>query len=264
MKNNKITKERLLPYIEKWRSITLSTQRINQIKAEAIINRTYKLLKLENPTILFFSSPIKATSWFIDNSDRYYLENYYCLKQQLRKMLYRECDRDLYSYRLELDDIAYEEQCLFADACDIIYDPIYQAYDNTGNWWYKVTYGELLYNNCCVEDFLISELKINCNLSIWKLWQSLVKECLYIFAFADVCLIIDRPYKIHLDNNYKIHQDGYPAIVYEDGYQIYAYRGIRIPEKYGKIPTKQWQPQWILSEKDEEVRPALKLGIEAS
>ena len=60
---------------------------------------------------------------------------------------------------------------------------------------------------------------------------------------------------------YKVKKIIETAIIYEDGYQIYAYRGIIIPKKYGKVAVSKWQNKWIAEEKDEEVREALKQGI---
>jgi len=41
----------------------------------------------------------------------------------------------------------------------------------------------------------------------------------------------------------------------------YIYRGVIIPETYGKIPLENWQPHWLLTETNAEVRRVLIQGI---
>jgi DNA-binding response OmpR family regulator len=67
--------------------------------------------------------------------------------------------------------------------------------------------------------------------------------------------------KLSLDNQYRLHAEGSPAIQFADGWSIYAYHGVRLPEKYGKVYPNQWQSQWLLSEENAELRRVLIQGI---
>jgi hypothetical protein len=53
-----------------------------------------------------------------------------------------------------------------------------------------------------------------------------------------------------------LHGVGVPAVDYE-GFNLYAYHGVRVPEKYGAIHPHHWQAQWLLEEKNAELRRIL-------
>jgi hypothetical protein len=71
----------------------------------------------------------------------------------------------------------------------------------------------------------------------------------------------DRPRIISFDNQQRLHAEGAPAIQLADGYSLYAYHGVTIPEAYGKLHPHQWQAEWILAEKNAELRQVLIQGI---
>jgi len=49
-----------LNYLEKWRKVALSTEKINQKKAEEAIKTAYKLINEPEPQVFFFDSPYAA------------------------------------------------------------------------------------------------------------------------------------------------------------------------------------------------------------
>ncbi|MEM9926808.1 MAG: hypothetical protein AAF915_24175, partial [Cyanobacteria bacterium P01_D01_bin.50] len=49
-----------LKYLENWRKIALSTDRINREKAEQAIKEAYTLINEPQPQVLFFDSPYAA------------------------------------------------------------------------------------------------------------------------------------------------------------------------------------------------------------
>ena len=44
---------------------------------------------------------------------------------------------------------------------------------------------------------------------------------------------------------------------FRDGYSLYAYHGVYLPESYGKIPPHQWNIDWYLKESDLELKERL-------
>ncbi|MGL5871764.1 MAG: DUF6745 domain-containing protein [Xenococcaceae cyanobacterium] len=95
----------------------------------------------------------------------------------------------------------------------------------------------------------------------WETLQLLIKNCGRIFAFKEVCLVCDRPIKLSFKDNFILHAEGEPAVLFSDGHKIYAYNGIKLPEKYGEIHPSQWQTQWLLEEHNTEIRESLIQGI---
>jgi hypothetical protein len=110
-------------------------------------------------------------------------------------------------------------------------------------------------------DFCISVLNIDYPQQEWKVFQSLIKECGWLFAYDDICIVCDRPLHLRFDNQNRLHAEGEPAIEFIDGYSLYSYHGVNLPEKYGKIHPQQWQSQWLLREENAELRRVLIQGI---
>ncbi|BAY75649.1 hypothetical protein NIES25_20960 [Nostoc linckia NIES-25] len=118
-----------------------------------------------------------------------------------------------------------------------------------------------LANRCCNVDFYVSVLNYSYSKKSWETLQSLSRFCGFISPFEKFCIICDRPLHLRFDNQNRLHAEGEPAIEYADGFSLYSYHGVTLPEKYGKIQPQQWQPQWLLSEENAELRRVLIQGI---
>ncbi|WP_242056908.1 MULTISPECIES: DUF6745 domain-containing protein [Oscillatoriales] len=110
-------------------------------------------------------------------------------------------------------------------------------------------------------DFCFSALNCDGDREKWLLFQSLVKECNWVFPLENLFLVCDRPRILSFDNQQRLHAEGSAAIQYADGFSIYAYHGIILPEEYGKVHPDRWQAEWLLSEKNAELRRVLIQGI---
>jgi hypothetical protein len=105
----------------------------------------------------------------------------------------------------------------------------------------------------------------------WNVLKVLSEECPYLITWDRACIIIEKPSMIYLDRLFLPHADGEAAIKYADGYEVYFYHGISIPDKYRKFHVDNWQAQWILNEQQsptsrywhhhEELGIALRMGI---
>lgn len=114
---------------------------------------------------------------------------------------------------------------------------------------------------CIWLDFCFSVLQIPGDLTIWEAWTSIATECGWIFADDDICLVCDRPRILSMDSENRLHAEGEPAMQFADGYSLYAYHGVIIPEKYGTVHPDRWQARWLLAEDNAEVRRVLIQGI---
>jgi hypothetical protein len=110
-------------------------------------------------------------------------------------------------------------------------------------------------------DLCISVLDCPFDRRKWEAYQSLLCECGLIFDFEDTCFVCDRPIKFSVDNEHRPHAEGEPAIQFADGFSIWAYHGVRLPETYGKLHPNQWQAKWLLEERNAELRRVLIQGI---
>ncbi|MEH1944632.1 MAG: DUF6745 domain-containing protein [Nostoc sp.] len=254
--------EALIPvYREKWRAIAFSTERIERDKAAESIKAAYAIINEPEPTIIFCDSPYASLCLDIDlqlkySNDKLYTDIEYLLFDQLEKQLGYD---SLYvlNQRLNIDidrinQIEFELGVLLERELKI--NGLKYFVDGS------VRLDGLLRQYSLFE-FCIYVLKCDYNQEIWKILQNICKHCGRIFADDNICMICDRPKKLSLDNQNRLHAEGEPAIEFTDGYSLYSYHGVTLPEKYGKIHPQQWQSQWLLTEGNAEIRRVLIQGI---
>lgn len=115
-------------------------------------------------------------------------------------------------------------------------------------------------------DFFQSELGFHYPEATWFLLEQWVKNCGLLYTHIEldgeeIAMMSDRPRILRLDDRNRPHAECEPAIEFVDGYQIYAYHGVILPKKYRNIPSNQWRSQWLLSERNLQLRRALIQGI---
>ncbi len=71
-------------------------------------------------------------------------------------------------------------------------------------------------------DFSVVELKQDFGIQHWGAIVKLMQECCWVYPFEKVCLVVDRPNSYVLDADRSLHSEGEPAILFRDGYAIYA------------------------------------------
>jgi hypothetical protein len=91
------------------------------------------------------------------------------------------------------------------------------------------------------------------------MWEA-AKHCGLWWDFKDIAIATPKPSVICLDNEGRLHAEGKPAVAYE-GFNVYAYHGVRLPEKYSQLHPNEWQPRWLLEEDNAELRRVLIQGI---
>ena len=254
--------EKLIPvYQEKWMKIVRSTERVDRDRAEKNIKAAYELMGEKEPEVIFCDSPYAA----LDVVDWYDKES-----------------------SLMGTTMGLPPQCFYSDplrmnphfdsgAITIITNLIYMRLEEMvvedwkkGSSWkagplFDYGYDYSLDPSFCGQgidcDFALSVLEVDCDIKYKLYFNSLVNLGGWIFAQQKACIVCDRPTKMCLDDEQRPHAEGFPAIQFSDGFSVYAYHGVKIPEKYGKIHPQQWQSQWLLEEKNAELRRVLILGI---
>ncbi len=287
--------EALLPfYREKWMKMALSTEPIDREKAASAVKAAYASIDLPEPEIFFYSSPYAGLSnclkrnwltevvneeeWLDQINDEFipslgeqlFFNFEGQLEEHLRIRLYHELSSRIRYQLLKnqlWDELGYllwdgfwwnmlgaDTQCAntqmwvgmgaFYDFCTAVLNCVLYPVEAAK---FKLSFR----GNYDVE--LVEEN----NRKKWEIFQLLVKECGWIFAFEKFCIVCDRPRILSFDNEYRLHAEGSPAIQFADGYSLYAYHGVRLPEKYGKLHPQQWQAKWLLEEENAELRRVL-------
>ncbi|MEM7592097.1 MAG: DUF6745 domain-containing protein [Cyanobacteria bacterium P01_A01_bin.83] len=256
-------------YIEKWNSIALSTARIDRESAEKVVNSAYAMLGYKSPTVLFFDSPYAACS-FIAGQTEQQLQKLCGSSRKLEfaldewyKKLIQECSvtvgnisKELYRWESIDGQIGnhiwqqFEQQAL-AKIQKYLGQKLY-TYIRPGKTIVR-SVGEL--------DYLVNTFNLSWGRENWSIYKSLIKLSNYIYLHEKACIICDRPTKMSFDSNAFLHAEGEPAIQFADGYCLYSYHLTTLPQKYGEVHPTEWQPKWLLTENNWEVREALVKGI---
>ena len=252
-------KEKLIPvYIEKWQKILYSTTPINRAEAIKAIEKACEVINLPKPEIVFLDSP-RQTLEFLAENEVASCSRHKWFKFKLANLLRNTSLKfgcTIYDQEFELIKNIRRESYLFEDCCYALHCDVYES-NYISQSLFKIMLGETSSAYLCEEDFFIEELNLSCDQTIWHTLKSLAQECPYSFYFTDVCLVIERPTELHFDSSNRIHREGQPAVRFIDGDSIYAYHGEKIPEKYGKYSYSQWQPQWFLSENNQDLKVLL-------
>lgn len=91
----------------------------------------------------------------------------------------------------------------------------------------------------------------------------LAKVCGWWSAYDELIVLQERPIEIHRRDK-KLHKDMGPAVLYADGFGVYALDGIRIKKEYAMTPANEFDCKVLLKEQDVDVRRVLieKVGLE--
>ena len=254
LSNNQIT-DRSSPLQllrQEWLSITLSTNPIDRQKAIEAIEYTYTVLGQEEPDIIFFHSPDAAMTWCSEDEDQQ-------LGASLREQLFPSKKSILEEYldaalKESQPDREFERGLVKWDADSQERCPGSSPIVTPADLADVLSITQLLVSHS--GRMLEAEEQER-----WRCLNQLIEHCGWLFLFEKGCLVCDRPTKLSLDNQQRLHAEGEPAIEFPDGYHLYSYHGVTLPEKYGKLHPNQWQPQWLLEENNAELRRVLIQGI---
>jgi len=102
---------------------------------------------------------------------------------------------------------------------------------------------------------------------------TIAKSCYWWYPYEFVCVICDRPSEVHMQTVghnemglpiMQLHCDGGPAVVFRDGYRVWALHDVRVPQMIAETPGEKLDPTLVIKEKNAEVRRELvrKIGVE--
>lgn len=263
-----LEQEALLQSIRgQWINIGLDTSPTDKDKAEEAVSFIYKSAGLKTPSFfMWFDNPVEAGNWIVSNRYKASLglsSIKYTIEQTFKNTAASTINNNSWNhiwdklstpaienvwktiYNITLNDIGksqsgYADVRQIVDMCTHLKDREYYA----AKWLICCAYLEAIGINC-------SKLK---DLSAYA------KYCGWWWAFESIVVATPKPNAICLDDSGRLHAEGKPALAYQ-GWNVYAYHGVRLPEKYGQMHSHQWQTQWLLEENDAQVRLVLFQGI---
>ncbi|MEG4344274.1 leucine-rich repeat domain-containing protein, partial [Microcoleus sp. A003_D6] len=237
---------------QKWGTLANSTKPISNPKAAAAVKSVCEILGLKASEITFCSSPNGGVAQIpLKRSN----------DTDLIKRLTKRVKDALHPFfltelRQELSELSIWEEQLEQQLNGNFLD--YRKYSKS-IFTPKYLVEALAVAELCVSGFGIV-LKPEAQ-KVFECLNQLLAECGWIILLDDTCIVCSRPIKLSLDSEYRLHAEGEPALEFPDGYKIYSYYGVTLPEKYGQIHPNLWQAQWLLAEKNAELRRVLIQGI---
>jgi hypothetical protein len=210
-------------YLEKWRNIARSTQRIDNQSAAFAIKTAYTAIDVAEPEILFFESPHSArdSHQFKEfTSQRDLFQVWKRLKQKLITEPTIHLRHELKSLSQFNDcEIDHDDQQEHASLGSFIPVAQLSLQDSIAiQFWSRYAW---------LFDFYYSMGYCDYEQSQWEALRLLVENCGRIYPFHTICLVCDRPIQLSFDQEFRLHSEVGPAVVFTDGYSIYARHGMK-------------------------------------
>lgn len=250
-KISKLTKKQkaLIPgYLEKFRSISLSTNRIDREKAKKDVCEFYKACGKNEPKLfLFMDSPFAAQI-----ACNLIINNKINLTGQLRDQLGEELGDQLW-------DQLWDQLCsqlrgpALGQLCSQLRD---QLRDQLGDQlrdqlrdqklqWETVFFSTTDSYFCSFYSFIKNELFPNELTPMWDAYEKLNENVFWFIPYNNAVIFSEKPIFHHWKNE-RLHCENGPAISFADNYSLYALDGIRVPEWVVTTPVNEMDPKKIL------------------
>lgn len=263
--------EALLPvYQEKWRAIAHSTTAIDPQKVIDAVHTLYQLKNLDSPAVLFYQSPQDTTNCLRRYSEAKIahelgLARWFDLKGELEESLrngllaagWTELAQT-YNFRTDRFGSTLAPHLTIAVWSGWLRELETPLGDLRRG---QVIKPEAWASFAAFTDFCISVLGVSCNMQLWATFQKIVCECGWLYPFEKAVLACNRPTELLFDPQYRPHAEAKPAISFADGLSVYAYHGVHLPEHYGQLPPSEWKSEWILDQRNAELRRVLIQAI---
>ncbi|MEG4027967.1 leucine-rich repeat domain-containing protein [Microcoleus sp. POL8_C6] len=260
--------------------LTLSTTPIDAQKATEAVKVAYAAIGLEEPSVIICSSPRDVYLQIFkllkhdhsqNGSDEY--------SNRWGKKLYRKwmslvgefASPGVWKYDLDRMTIEPEADSTLSSLMRQLVDEYERSERTMENFFSDLLFDlrfletpTTLFKEIYLTQWYISSLGINLSQKaqeILRCQKLLFEHCGWIFPFEKICFVCDRPRHLRFDSQNRLHAEAEPAIEFADGWKIYFYHGVRLPEQYGQLHPNQWQSQWLLTEINAEVRRVLIQGI---
>jgi len=231
-------------YAEKWRNIGLSTEPANRPQAEKGIWLAYKLVGLSPPQhIIWHTSPLNMNSLDIPVSVKDVVFSF--PKESVRHTIRQRVDSSIAFLEIDsvhrVDDLI-ADLTLKAGSSSLEKPVLSSLYDCVNNWLAFYMYFDYIGD---VFGLTLETARLE------GLFQ-IVKNAGWWLPCQDICHISERHNILKLDDQDRPHCEDGLAIGYPDGWGVYAWHGVRVPE-WVILRPEQITPDNIMSEDNTEV-----------
>ena len=231
MKMKKLTDaqiDRFPQYMERWLKIGLSTEPLDRDAASAAIDEVYVCAGKKPPEIkIFLNSPLAGAVGAAFLKELKISGNQ--VWNQVRNQVWEQVGDQVWN---QVRNQVWEQVGE-------------QVGDQVRNQVNKAGYGSHDAGWLAFYDFFKTETNLECCKKITGLINAAM-NCGWFWPFENAVIITERPRKITLDDQKRLHCENGLAIEYPDGWGVSVWRGVHIPEKWvkGEKPTAKEAITW--------------------
>ncbi|VEP17668.1 conserved hypothetical protein [Hyella patelloides LEGE 07179] len=204
---------------EKWMTVAKCTERIERQQATDAINAVYLAVGLRKvPKIIFVDSP-RAAIEMAKQRDKYTGQSSPGIIRFLKIALITRAIENIPYRRIDLPQPSTQQNELgFSAKVFSIAQPQLSSKISNQFWACHAWFLDCAYSvfGC---DYISEK---------WEALQLLVKNCGFVLPFVDICFVSDRPTELLFKDDYILHAENRPAVVFRDGYKIFAYNGVEL------------------------------------
>lgn len=221
----------MLALKRKWHKVAVSTKPINWFKAKKQVEKVYQFAGLKPPKeYIYCSSPLSANI----------MMNQFCKKTEE----VREIQKKIYAAeRIVKNNIVDKIKPELNNFMDGFYcDRIRAATFNT-KWLITERIAEEMDKRKFNLIFPTFDGQFGAGYAaFWDYFKEpnpiadLIRNSGFVYLLKDIAFICDRPSVINTDLKGRPHSEDRPAILYRDGFSIYAWHGMAVEEKYALNP----------------------------
>jgi hypothetical protein len=251
--------EALLPvFVDKWKAIALSTEPADKSKAEMGIRKVYRAARLKPPKVEWFGSPnamyeaAENTNW-------------------TPYLVWKNIRQDTVSLTVGKLSVIFSyiwsnlDKSIFPTVINLR-NPIkgsIKSYMARMSGDSATCYGQHDSNWLSVYDYFIDVLKEK-KASPISGHIRIAKSAGWWIPLKDTCYISERPCELNRDAEGNAHKDIGPAIVYPDGWKVWAMHGVIMPQAIVEAKDIDFKTEWFVGEANVGVRREVvrKFGVE--
>jgi hypothetical protein len=212
-------KELALSIERKWLAVARCTERIDRTTATDAINAVYLAIGSKKvPEIIFVDSPNAALK-MLQAKNEYEKNSSFSIFRRLKiDLVIRPRNSIQHQLRnLPQTDTEQNEPKFISHSWSMAQIQLFSRVSI--QFWSR--YAWFL-------DFAYSVLGCDYVPEKWEALQLLVKNCGYIQPFNNICFVSDRPTELLFKDDFILHAENRPAVVFRDGYQIFANNGVEL------------------------------------
>ena len=233
-KIKKLTPEQeaeLPKFRQKYLDIACNGSRINRNELESALADAYDIIGKPAPKVFIFDSPaacmlaIKIFQMGDESMSQLYSQLSSQLESQLSSQLSSQLDSQLGS---QLESQLYSQ--LYSQLSSQLSSQLYsQKIYNSNYLLGSHNLYWIAYYRFALDIGITVPEEVSNNLDIIKRISS---QCEWWWPFENIVIVSEKPTMVKWDGENRLHNETGPAVEYADGYSLYSWRGIAIPENW--------------------------------